>query len=212
MRILLVEDDELLGDGVRAGLIQQGYTVDWVKDGQDAVQALSPPETFDIIVLDLGLPRRSGLEILKIIRAKGIKTPAIIITSRETVEDTIKGLDAGADDYVTKPFDLSALCARIRSLQRRSTSRAEPLLSWGGVVLDLAARTVTKDNELVNLSRRGLPCYKNFLRILDTYYHATNLCNRCMVGGKRWIATRLKYIFIIYARNLAQTLSALSGV
>jgi two-component system, OmpR family, response regulator QseB len=162
MRILLVEDDELLGDGVRAGLVQNGYTVDWVKDGQSAIQALKS-DTFEIIVLDLGLPRRSGLEVLSTLRREGIKTPVIILTARETVEDRIKGLDAGADDYVVKPFDLSELCARIRSLQRRSTARPEPLLSFGNIVLDPAAHTVTKDNEQVSLSRREFALLQKFL-------------------------------------------------
>jgi two-component system response regulator QseB len=130
MRVLLVEDDELLGDGVRTGLIQYGYTVDWVKDGQTAQQAILSTEAFDIVVLDIGLPKRSGLEVLRAVRAKNIQTPVVLLTARDGVEDQIIGLDAGADDYIAKPFDLDALCARMRALQRRTTPRAEPILNF----------------------------------------------------------------------------------
>ncbi len=125
MRILLVEDDPLLGDGVRAGLAYYGHAVDWLKDGQSALHALKY-EKFDIIVLDLGLPKLSGLDLLEIIRKDGIETPVLILTARDTTQDRVKGLDKGADDYLTKPFDLDELCARIRALQRRFAARATP--------------------------------------------------------------------------------------
>ncbi len=154
MRILLVEDDELLGDGVRAGLSQYGYTVDWLKDGQSADRALQTEE-FDIIVLDLGLPKLSGLNVLENFRARGKQTPVLILTARETVEDRIKGLDSGADDYLTKPFDLDELCARLRALQRRSTgSGGSPIIVHGPIELDPASHTVTVNGELVNIPRR----------------------------------------------------------
>ncbi|MFT3741411.1 MAG: response regulator [Gammaproteobacteria bacterium] len=153
MRVLLVEDDELLGDGVRIGLTQFGYVVDWVKDGQLALQAILS-EPFDTIVLDIELPKRSGLEILRAIRAKNITTPVLILTARELVEDRVKGLDAGADDYLVKPFDLDELSARIRALQRRTASRAEPLIVVGNVKVDPASRTAYLDDEAIFLSRR----------------------------------------------------------
>lgn len=153
MRVLLVEDDELLGDGVRIGLTQFGYVVDWVKDGQMALQAILS-ETFDTIVLDLELPKKSGLEVLKAARAKNITTPVLILTARELVEDRVKGLDAGADDYLVKPFDLDELSARIRALQRRTVSRAEPLIHLGNLSIDPASRSVYLDGEPVLLSRR----------------------------------------------------------
>ena len=153
MRILLVEDDELLGDGVRVGLLQYGYTVDWVKDGQAALQAVTA-ENFDLIILDIGLPRRSGLEVLKAARSKNLTMPVIILTARETVEDRVRGLDAGADDYITKPFDLEELCARIRAMLRRSATRAEPMLAFGNITLDPASHSVFKEGELLNISRR----------------------------------------------------------
>jgi two-component system, OmpR family, response regulator QseB len=149
----LVEDDELLGDGVRVGLTQFGYVVDWVKDGQTALQAILS-ETFDTIVLDLELPKRSGLEVLKAARSKNINTPVLILTARELVEDRVKGLDAGADDYLVKPFDLGELSARIRALQRRTASRAEPLITFGEITLDPASRTAFLSGEPMILSRR----------------------------------------------------------
>lgn len=162
MRVLLVEDDELLGDGVRNGLIQYGYTVDWVKDGQSAQQAILS-ENFDIVVLDIGLPKRSGLEVLKTVRSKNIATPVVFLTARETVEDRIKGLDAGSDDYIVKPFDLDELCARMRALHRRTTPRADPILTYGAISLDPASHTVHVNDELMNISRREFALLQKLL-------------------------------------------------
>lgn len=153
MRILLAEDDELLGDGVRAGLMQYKYTVDWVKNGQAALQALLT-ERFDAVVLDLALPRLPGLEVLKTARAKNITTPVLILTARDKIEDRVAGLDSGADDYLTKPFDLYELCARLRALLRRSGGRAAPLLNYKQIKLDPAAHIVQKNGKSVELSRR----------------------------------------------------------
>ncbi len=164
MRVLLVEDDDLLGDGVRNGLIQYGYTVDWVKDGQSAKQAiLNKSEAFDFVVLDIGLPKMSGLDVLKAIRANNIATPVVILTAKDSIEDQIIGLDAGADDYIAKPFDLDALCARMRALQRRTTSRAEPILTYGAISLDPASHTVHVNNELINISRREFALLQKLL-------------------------------------------------
>ena len=153
MRILLVEDDELLGDGLRTGLMQYGYTVDWLQDGISADQALKV-ETFDLLVLDLGLPKLPGIAVLQNLRARGQTLPVLILTVKESVEDRVKGLDSGADDYLTKPFDLDELCARLRALQRRFSSRAEPLLIHHSITLDPASHTVTLLGENINLSRR----------------------------------------------------------
>ncbi len=153
MRILLIEDDELLGDGLRTGLIQYGYATDWLKDGLSADQALKT-ENFDLVVLDLGLPKLPGISVLQNLRARGQTMPVLILTARESVDDRVKGLDNGADDYLTKPFDLDELCARLRALQRRFTSRAEPLLTHQGITLDPASHTVTFNTENINLSRR----------------------------------------------------------
>ena len=127
MRILVVEDDPLLGDGIKAGLAQAGFTVDWVKDGVAGELALRT-EFHAAVVLDLGLPRLAGLEVLRRMRAEGNKTPVLILTARDAIEDRIKGLDSGADDYMVKPFDLHELAARLRALIRRSAGEAAPVL------------------------------------------------------------------------------------
>lgn len=153
MRLLLVEDDALLGDGIRNGLKQQDYTVEWLQDGQAAIVSLLH-DNFDAVVLDLGLPKKHGLEVLKEIRAKGRTLPVLILTAQDAIEDRVAGLDAGADDYLVKPFDLDELYARIRALTRRATGRAEPKIVCGDIELDPAAHQVTRGGEVIELSRR----------------------------------------------------------
>lgn len=153
MRILLVEDDKLLGDGIRAGLKLADYAVDWVRDGEAARLALLDHD-YDACVLDLGLPRRDGLSVLKELRASGNALPVLILTARDTSDDKVAGLDAGADDYLTKPFDLPELQARLRALIRRATGSAAPTLNHAGIVLDPAAKRVTQDGAPVMLSAR----------------------------------------------------------
>lgn len=153
MRVLLVEDDSLLGDGIRAGLKQAGFAVDWARDGHAAKLALETEE-YALLVLDLGLPRLSGTDLLKWLRARGSKLPVLILTARDTVADRVAGLDAGADDYLIKPFDLDELIARLRALLRRSGGQAAPVLQYGAITLDPAAHQVHKDGQLVELSAR----------------------------------------------------------
>ncbi len=162
MRILLVEDDEQLGDAVRSGLVQEGYAVDWLKDGQSADQALRT-ESFDTVVLDLGLPGLHGLKVLENFRSRGNSAPVIILTARETVEDRVKGLDSGADDYLVKPFDLHELCARIRALSRRSSSRADPLITYGDIVINPASHLVTYEEQPINIPRREFALLQKLL-------------------------------------------------
>lgn len=153
MRILLVEDDRLLGDGLQAGLTQAGYAVDWVRDGEAAVAALST-ESFAAVVLDLGLPKRDGLSVLQWLRGRGDATPVLILTARDQLEDKVRGLDLGADDYVLKPFDLDEIAARLRALVRRAHGRSEPLLRLHEIELNPAARTVTRAGATVELTPR----------------------------------------------------------
>ena len=153
MRILLVEDDRLLGDGIRAGLMQAGFAVDWAQDGRAAELALAGG-AYDAVVLDLGLPRLSGMEVLARARAARNAVPVLILTARDTVPDRIAGLDAGADDYLVKPFDLGELQARLRALIRRGKSQAEPQLEHGPLRLDPAARVVSWEGRPVELSAR----------------------------------------------------------
>lgn len=162
MRILLIEDDELLGDAVKTGLTQYGYVVDWLKDGESA-RMIIKSEKFELIILDLGLPKLSGLGFLQAIRHDGNTTPVIILTARDSIEDRVKGLDSGADDYLTKPFDLDELSARIRALVRRSTGRADAILQYRNVKLDPAAHAVYVDDELVNVPRREFALLQKLL-------------------------------------------------
>ncbi len=153
MRILLVEDDAMLGEGVRRGLRQQGHAVDRVEDGQAAEVALAG-EPYDVVLLDLGLPRKGGLEVLRDLRRRGQRVPVLILTAQDAVPDRVTGLDAGADDYVVKPFDLDELAARIRALQRRSAGRAEPIIELGRLTLNPATHEVSLDGAPVALSAR----------------------------------------------------------
>ena len=153
MRLLLVEDDALLGDGIRAGLMLAAYAVDWVQDGKMALLALAD-HSYDACVLDLGLPGKDGLTVLQEMRSLGDQTPVLLLTARDTPEDKITGLDRGADDYLTKPFDLGELQARIRALLRRAGGKAQPLLEHRGVSLDPASKRVSLNGQEVALSAR----------------------------------------------------------
>lgn len=163
MRILLVEDDELLGDGVKTSLTSRGYAIDWLKDGATASQALKS-DSFDIIILDIGLPRVSGLELLQELRSRGSSVPVLLLTARDSVEDLVKGLDAGADDYLTKPFDLDELFARLRALQRRASGVSTPIIAHGAIVLDTTAHTVTLEGKPVIMSRREFALLQKLLQ------------------------------------------------
>jgi two-component system OmpR family response regulator/two-component system response regulator QseB len=153
MRILVVEDDPLLGRATQSGLEQAGFAVDWVRDGVAADAALAAA-SFHAVVLDLGLPRLSGLDLLARLRARGDRTPVLILTARDALEDRVKGLDAGADDYLVKPFQLEELTARLRALVRRAHGEAAPVLSVAGVDLDPGTHTVTWQGAPVDLPAR----------------------------------------------------------
>jgi two-component system OmpR family response regulator/two-component system response regulator QseB len=162
MRILLVEDDPLLGDGLQVGLRQNGFEVNWTKDGLAARLALTT-ESYAAVVLDLGLPRLDGLALLRGLRASGNKVPMLILTARDALEDRVKGLDSGADDYVVKPIDLPELAARLRALVRRSKGEAAPTLSVGDLELELAARTVSFRGITVDLQPREFTLLQEFM-------------------------------------------------
>ena len=153
MRILLVEDDALLGDALQVGLREQGFAVEWIRDGAAGEAALASDE-FTAIVLDLGLPRMSGLELLQRVRNRGDHTPVIILTAREAVDDRVRGLDLGADDYVVKPVALKELAARLRAVARRAQGIASGSIIVGSLSLDLASRAVTYEGNPVELQPR----------------------------------------------------------
>ena len=153
MRILVVEDDLLLGDALHVGLRQRGFDVDWVRDGVAAELALRS-EPFAAAVLDLGLPRLDGIELLRRERARGSRTPVLVLTARDAIDERVRGLDSGADDYVVKPVDLDELAARLRALVRRASGEPAPVLEIGALRLDPASRSVAFHGQPVTLQAR----------------------------------------------------------
>jgi|ERR1700677_249180 two-component system response regulator QseB len=153
MRILLVEDDDLIGSGVEAGLHYAGFAVDWAQDGRKAKLALETTD-YALVVLDLGLPGISGTELLKWSRASGMDVPVLVLTAKGTAADKVRGLEAGADDYLGKPFDLTEFIARCRALLRRSQGRSVEVLRYRALAVDPAAQTVFRDDVRVSLTAR----------------------------------------------------------
>ena len=162
MRVLLAEDDELLGSGLKAGLGQHGFAVDWVRDGVAAERELLAQQ-HEAAVLDLGLPRQDGLDALAAVRAKGVRTPVLVLTARDAIDARIQGLDGGADDYIVKPVDLGELAARLRALVRRAHGVPTTRLMLGEVALDPAARQVWRGDEAVELSTREFDLLQVFM-------------------------------------------------
>ena len=153
MRLLLVEDDHMIGEAVLDILRAESYAVDWVKDGGQADTALLT-QNYNLVLLDLGLPGKDGLAVLQALRARKQRIPVLIATARDAIEQRIAGLDAGADDYLLKPYDLGELLARVRALLRRAAGRAEPLYEHMGVTINPVTREVTVAGQVVILSSR----------------------------------------------------------
>jgi two-component system OmpR family response regulator len=163
MRILIAEDDAILANAVIRSLRHSGYAVDWVQNGTEAEAALEANE-FDLLILDIGLPRKSGLDVLRRLRARQSRLPVLILTGLDGVNDRVKGLDAGADDYLAKPFDLAELEARVRALARRGLSGGATLVSHGPLVYDQVGRVARLNGEPVELSARELSLLEIFLQ------------------------------------------------
>lgn len=177
MRILLVEDDALLGDALQAGLRQAGFAVDWLRDGSAADAALRA-EPFAAVVLDLGLPKLAGFELLRRLRARDDRTPVLILTARDAVDDRVRGLDAGADDYVVKPTAIAELAARLRALVRRSQGGAGAVLSVGDLEIDPATRTVRFAGAPVELQPR------EFAVLLELALNAGRVLTRAQLEAR----------------------------
>ncbi|HSH72201.1 MAG TPA: response regulator transcription factor [Methylophilaceae bacterium] len=180
MRILLVEDDATLGDAVNRSLIKSGYAVDWARDGVEADLAMHN-QVYEAVVLDLGLPRIDGFEVLRRLRARKITTPVIILTARDSVDDKVKGLDLGADDYLSKPFKLPELEARLRAHIRRSHTVTTSSIKYGPLSFDTTDRLVTANGEALDFSPRELSVLETLLlrvgRVVSKDSMVENLCN-----------------------------------
>ncbi len=163
MRLLVVEDDRMIGESVRTALRQEGYAVDWVRDGTDGDAALQA-ERYDLVLLDLGLPGKGGLDLLKTARARGDAMPVLVMTARDAIGDRVAGLDAGADDYLVKPFDLDELLARVRALLRRPSGQRDVVLRHGDLVLDPARHETTLAGAPVKLTAREFALLRMLLQ------------------------------------------------
>jgi two-component system, OmpR family, response regulator len=153
MRVLLIEDDLMIGEAIESALRDATYAVDWIRDGVAALYAFENQD-YDIVLLDLGLPKKDGLDVLSTVRSKGNLTPVLVITARDAVEDRIKGLDTGADDYVLKPFEMVELLARMRAVLRRKGGIAAPAMSNGIIALNPTTREATVSGNQIRLSGR----------------------------------------------------------
>jgi two-component system, OmpR family, response regulator QseB len=151
MRVLIVEDDEMIAQGLQTALRRAGFAVDWMRDGKSAAAALLA-STFDVVLLDLGLPHRDGIDVLRELRGRADATPVIILTARDEIQHRVAGLDAGADDYIVKPFDLDEMMARMRSVLRRAAGRGDPGIQHGDLRLDPVTRTVQRGGLPVSVS------------------------------------------------------------
>lgn len=162
MRVLLVEDDRMIAESLRTALRLEGHAVDWVRDVAAAQGSLAT-ERFDLVLLDLGLPGGDGLQVLRTLRARRDDTPVVVLTARDSTGDRVAGLDAGADDYLVKPFDLAELSARIGSVARRYSGNPNPIISLGSLDIDLAARSVRRAGKPVQLTAREWALFEALL-------------------------------------------------
>ena len=163
MRILLIEDDAMIGKALLSGLADAGFAVDWVTDGRAAELALAN-DVYDLAVLDLGLPKKDGMAILASMRSMGNAMPVLIASARDAVRDRVAGLEAGADDYVLKPFDFDELVARVRALLRRNAGSGSPLLKFGSLMLDPLRKLVTQGDATVDLSAKEFAVLEALMR------------------------------------------------
>jgi two-component system response regulator QseB len=205
MRILLVEDDPMIGKTLYAALQQDGYAVDWAKDGQAARVALdTADDAYALVLLDLGLPKKSGLELLRDLRRAGNKVRVLIVTARDAVTDRVAGLDAGADDYLVKPFSLDELAARMRAVLRRDVARGDNVLTNGDIALDPGARTVTRAGAAVDLSPREFALLAALLERPGTALSKTQLEERLYGWGDEVESNAIE----VHVHNLRRKLGA----
>lgn len=203
MRLLLVEDDAMIGRAVSRALRVEHYAVDWVHDGISAETALLNP-AYDLVLLDLGLPGRDGLEVLARARRSGVDRPVLILTARDAVESRVAGLDAGADDYLPKPFDLDELSARIRALLRRSSGRSIPQLRHAGVTLDPVTREVRRAGVPVVLTAREFALLRTLMERPAAVLSRDQLCDKLYGWGAEVESNTVE----VYVHGLRRKLGA----
>jgi len=203
MRVLLVEDDPLIGEAVRVGLARMGITIDWVRDGELGLQC-ARSEPFDAMVLDLGLPKRDGMQVLRDLRSEGFTPPILVVTARDALADRVAGLDAGADDYILKPFEMEELAARLRSTVRSRSGRADPVLRSGGIALHPDTKIVTLDGVVVRLSAREFALLELLMRRPGVPVSRAKLEERLLGWGEEVASNALE----VNIHNLRRKLGA----
>jgi two-component system, OmpR family, response regulator QseB len=194
MRVLVVEDDRMIAKGLHTALKQDGYAVDGVSDGRSAAEALRSSR-FDVVLLDLGLPERDGLEVLRELRSRGDATPVIIVTARDDVQNRIQGLDAGADDYIVKPFDLDEVAARMRSVLRRTAGRGDPCIRHRGITLDPVSHVVERGGVPVVLSAHEFSVLEALLQRPGTVLSRAQLEDR-LYGWSEGIESNAVEVYV----------------
>lgn len=193
MRVLLVEDDLMIGETLSEALQDETYTVDWVKDGKQAILAIKV-QPYDLILLDLGLPNIDGMGVLTALRASKIDTPVLILTARDATKDRIAGLDAGADDYVVKPFELGEVLARMRVLIRRSQGKADNRLSVGALSLDTANKKVTLSGSAIDITAKEYMLLQIFMLSPDKVFSKHDLENSLYGWGMEVESNAVEYL------------------
>ncbi|AHN73061.1 DNA-binding response regulator [Pandoraea pnomenusa] len=212
MRILLVEDDPMIGSVVRDSLKDATFAVDWVKDGQAALAA-ADCQHYDLMLLDLGLPRKDGHAVLQSVRAKGQRVPVIIVTARDALPERLKGLDAGADDYILKPFDMAELLARIRAVMRRQSGQALPIMTNGVVTLDPGTREAqTTGLGAVQLSNREFALLQALLTRPGAILSRSDLEDRIYGWGEEVESNAIEFLIHSLRKKLgASTIKNVRG-
>ena len=194
MRVLLVEDDPMIGSAVQAALKDASYAADWVKDGSAALTALAA-QRYDLVLLDLGLPGRDGLDVLRTLRSRESVLPVLVVTARDAVDDRVAGLDAGADDYILKPFEISELLARMRAVLRRQGGQANPILSSALLTLDPATHEASRQGQpTVRLSNREFALLHALMQRPGAILSRADLEDRIYGWGQEVESNAIEYL------------------
>ena len=212
MRILLVEDDPLIGEALGQALRDAAYTLDWVQDGELGLAAIKSHE-YGVMLLDLGLPGKTGFEVLEVLRKSQNTLPTIIVTARDQVDDRIKGLDLGADDYLVKPFSVSELQARIRAVTRRSQGGTSSVLSCGELSLDEATAVVTKNADSFTLSAREFTLLRLLMKRPGKIYSRSELEEQIYGWDEEVASNAIEFIIHGLRKKLGkQTIKNIRGL